>query len=64
MKLYEEILGVEMDKPNFRRKILSMKLLQQLDEKQKDVSHRAAALYKFDSKIYERLTQKGFNFEF
>ncbi|MCV9927714.1 NUDIX domain-containing protein [Flavobacterium sp. LS1R49] len=64
MHLYEEILGVEMDKSNFRRKILHMKLLLALDEKQQDVSHRAAKLYKFDSKIYEKLTQKGFNFEF
>jgi len=64
MHLYEEILGVEMDKSNFRRKILSMKLLVALDEKQKDVSHRAAQLYKFDSKIYDKLMKKGFNFEF
>ncbi len=64
MKLYEEILGIEMDKSNFRRKILKMKLLVQLDEKQKDVSHRAAKLYEFDQKIYEKLTKKGFNFEF
>ena len=62
--LYEEILGVEMDKSNFRRKILHMKLLVALDEKQQDVSHRAAKLYKFDPEIYEKLTQKGFNFEF
>ena len=64
MKLYEEILGVEMDKSNFRRKILHMKLLQPLEEKQKDVSHRAAKLYVFDPAIYEKLTKKGFNFEF
>lgn len=41
MHLYEEILGIEMDKSNFRRKILHMKLLVALDEKQQDVSHRA-----------------------
>ncbi|PZR21058.1 MAG: NUDIX hydrolase [Flavobacterium psychrophilum] len=64
MQLYEEILGVEMDKSNFRRKILRMKLLVALGEKQKDVSHRAAELYEFDPKIYEKLTKKGFNFEF
>lgn len=64
MQLYEEILGVEMDKPNFRRKILRMKLLVDLNEKQKDVSHRAAKLYKFDNAIYQKLTRKGFNFEF
>jgi 8-oxo-dGTP diphosphatase len=64
MHLYEEILGIELDKSNFRRKILHMKLLVALDEKQQDVSHRAAKLYKFDAAIYEKLTQKGFNFEF
>jgi len=64
MHLYEEILGIEMDKSNFRRKILHMKLLVALDEKQQDVSHRAAKLYKFDSEIYKKLTEKGFNFEF
>lgn len=37
MQLYEEILDVELDKSNFRRKILRMKLLVALDEKQKDV---------------------------
>jgi len=63
MQLYEEILGKELDKSNFRRKILKMKLLVALDEKQQDVSHRAAQLYQFDSKIYAKLSQKGFNFE-
>ncbi|OXG08094.1 ADP-ribose pyrophosphatase YjhB (NUDIX family) [Flavobacterium araucananum] len=64
MHLYEEVLGVEMDKSNFRRKILHMKLLVALDEKQQDVSHRAAKLYQFDPAIYKKLTEKGFNFEF
>lgn len=64
MQLYEEILNIEMDKPNFRRKILKMKLLKDLGEKQKDVSHRAAKLYKFDHEIYKKLSKKGFNFEF
>ncbi|WP_290567965.1 NUDIX hydrolase [Leeuwenhoekiella sp. UBA6783] len=64
MHLYEEILGYEMDKPNFRRKILRMNLLTALDEKQKDVSHRAAKLYKFNPEVYQKLQQKGFNFEF
>lgn len=64
MHLYEEILGIELDKSNFRRKILHMKLLVALDEKQQDVSHRAAKLFKFDPDIYKKLTEKGFNFEF
>lgn len=64
MHLYEEILGHEMDKPNFRRKFLKMGLLKPLAEKQENVSHRAAQLYEFDMKIYEKLTERGFSFEF
>lgn len=64
MQLYEEILGVQLDKPNFRRKILKMKLLVDLNEKEQDVSHRAAKLYKFDQETYRKLSEKGFNFEF
>lgn len=41
-----------------------MKLLVDINEKQKDVSHRAAKLYKFDPNVYKKLTTKGFNFEF
>jgi ADP-ribose pyrophosphatase YjhB (NUDIX family) len=64
MRLYEEILGYEMDKSNFRRKFLKMKLLKGLEERQTNVSHRAAQLYEFDQSTYEKLMQKGFNFEF
>lgn len=61
-QLYEAILETELDKPNFRRKLLKMNLLAICDEKQKDVSHRAARLYRFDKKIYKQLTEKGFSF--
>ena len=64
MHLYEEILDVKMDKPNFRRKFLKMKLLVDIGEKQKDVSHRAAKLYSFDEEVYQKLTKKGFTLEF
>jgi 8-oxo-dGTP diphosphatase len=62
-QLYEAILETDLDKPNFRRKLLKMNLLVPCDEKQKDVSHRAAGLYKFDKKIYKQLSEKGFSFE-
>lgn len=62
-QLYESILGIELDKPNFRRKLLHMDLLIACNEKQKDVSHRAANLYRFDKKIYDQLKEKGFSFE-
>lgn len=62
-QLYEAILETELDKPNFRRKLLKMNLLVPCDEKQRDVSHRAANLYRFDKRIYKKLTESGFNFE-
>ncbi|AFY74302.1 ADP-ribose pyrophosphatase [Synechococcus sp. PCC 7502] len=62
-KLYETILGQNLDKRNFRKKILSMDLLIPLDEMEKDVKHRAARLYQFDEQKYLDLRQKGFNFE-
>ena len=62
-ELYEDILGKPLDKPNFRRKLLSMNLLVPCNEKEKGVSHRAANLYRFDKKIYDKLARKGFTFE-
>ena len=62
-ELYEAILGKPLDKSNFRRKLMKMNLLVACSEKQKDVSHRAAALYRFDKKIYDRLVKEEFNFE-
>ncbi|MBX7221734.1 MAG: NUDIX hydrolase [Blastocatellia bacterium] len=62
-KLYETILRQDLDKRNFRKKILSMGLLLDTNETQQDVAHRAARLYRFDRHRYEELRQKGFNFE-
>jgi len=62
-QMYEKILEQAIDKRNFRKKILSMELLEELDEVQMDVAHRAARLYRFDEKKYRQLKKKGFNFE-
>ena len=62
-RLYETVLERPLDKRNFRKKILSMGLLVELDEIQQDVAHRAARLYRFDEEKYRRLRRKGFNFE-
>jgi 8-oxo-dGTP diphosphatase len=62
-RLYETILCEELDKRNFRKKILSTGLLVPLDEVELDVAHRAAQLYRFDAKSYERLKKKGYGFE-
>lgn len=61
-KLYEAILGKELDKRNFRRKILNMGILIPLDEKQKGVPHKPAKLYKFDKEKYEAMVSSDFDY--
>ena len=51
--LYEVILGMTLDKRNFRKKISRMKYLVPLEEKQKGVAHKPARLYMFDKDLYE-----------
>ncbi len=61
-RLYEIILGKELDKRNFRKKILAMDLLVETDEVEHGVRHRAARLYRFDRRKYDRLAKQGFEF--
>lgn len=62
-ELYESILEIELDKSNFRKKLMKMNLLVACKEKQTNVAHRAARLYRFDEKVYNELLTKGFVFE-
>lgn len=62
-QLYERILDEEIDKRNFRKKVKKLGILEETDEVQSDVAHRAARLYRFDQKQYQALLKKGFNFE-
>lgn len=62
-RLYETVLEQSLDKRNFRKRILSMELLEALDEYQQDVAHRAAQFYRFNHQRYEQLKKRGFNFE-
>ena len=61
--LYEVILDRALDKRNFRKKIQKLDVLHALDEIEKDVAHRAAQLFRFDKKKYQRMVKKGVNFE-
>jgi len=61
--LYETILEIKLDTRNFRKKILGLEMLKDLNELQKGVPHRAAKLYKFDRRKYNKLKEKGFVFE-
>lgn len=58
--LYESILQIKLDKPNFRRKMLSMNLLVDCNEKQDNVSHRAAKLFSFNEEVYQSLKEHKF----
>jgi 8-oxo-dGTP diphosphatase len=61
--LYERILGMKLDKRNFRKKILKMKLITDLNEYQTNVAHRPAKLFSFNQERYEQLLEKGLIFD-
>jgi 8-oxo-dGTP diphosphatase len=60
--LYEAILMKKIDKRNFRKKILSMGILEKLNEKEKETSKKGAFYYRFNEDNYKRMKQNGFYF--
>jgi 8-oxo-dGTP diphosphatase len=60
--LYQTILDKELNKRNFRTKILKMNILKEEDIL-RGVAHRPAQLYSFDKEKYEIYLNQGFNFE-
>jgi len=60
--LYEAIYRRKVDRRNFRKKILSMGILEKLEEKEKETSKKGAYYYKFNQDTYLRLKQNGFYF--
>jgi 8-oxo-dGTP diphosphatase len=61
--LYEAVLGTDLDKRNFRKKVLSFGLLAPLREAQMAGRHRPAQLFRFDTERYEKLKKRGILFE-
>jgi 8-oxo-dGTP diphosphatase len=69
-RLYETILGMELNKRNFRTRILKMGILKEVG-RQQGVSHRPARIYSFDKEKYEafvkekaeHLVKRGVDFE-
>lgn len=57
--LYEAIYETELDKRNFRRRILSMDVLVKTDEKQKKYSKKGAYFYKFNEEKYQAKVNNG-----
>jgi len=59
-QLYEVILGVKLDKRNFRKKVNGMPFIIPIDERQVNVSHKPAQYYNFNRKIYLKTKKAAF----
>lgn len=53
-QVFEALLNKKLDKRNFRKKINNLGYLKELNEVQKGVSYRAAKLYSFDKKKFQK----------
>ena len=63
-ELYETLLQTRLDTRSFRKKLLGVGLLVELQEARADVAtRRATRLYRFDKRGYRRRTRQGFNLE-
>jgi 8-oxo-dGTP diphosphatase len=63
-RVYEIILDKTLDKRNFRKKILSLNILEDTDKKIMKTLHRPARLYKFSSEKFLNLNNSGIVFPF
>lgn len=63
-QLYMQMLGREIDRRNFKRKIMALQLVVALDEKAPTLAAgRPGNLYSFDKKKYNQLKVKGFDLD-
>jgi 8-oxo-dGTP diphosphatase len=62
LDLYEAIYQKEIDKRNFRKKIISMNILEKLEEKEKVTSKKGAFYYRFNRERYKKLIRDGYDF--
>jgi len=60
-RLYETILGKELDRRNFQRKMLTYNILIRLDEVRQGAAHKAPALYRFNVDNYQKALAEGLN---
>ena len=61
--LYKTILQKDVDRRNFRKKLLGFDFLEETDEIQNKGSGRPAALFRFNKSRYKRSLKEGINFE-
>jgi 8-oxo-dGTP diphosphatase len=62
-KLYQTLLDQDIDRRNFKKKIMALGILEELDETVQRKSGRPARLFKFNRKKYFELKEKGYNFD-
>ena len=62
-KLYQILLDQDLDRRNFKKKIISLGILEELDKSVQRASGRPARLFKFNKKKYFDLKEKGYNFD-
>jgi 8-oxo-dGTP diphosphatase len=61
--LYCTILEKEIDRRNFRKKILSFEIIEETDQYSPTKTGRPAKLFRFNKLKYNNLIKKGFHFE-
>ena len=61
--LYQTLLDRDIDRRNFKKKIASLGILEELDETVQRGPGRPARLFKFNKKKYFQLKERGFNFD-
>lgn len=62
-RLYEAVLGRPLDRRNFRKKALALGIVEELDEAESGVAHRAGRLFRFDRARYAELGRSELHFE-
>lgn len=62
-KLYQGLLGHELDRRNFKKKIMAYGFLEELNESVQRGAGRPARLYQFNKKKYFELKENGYNFD-
>jgi hypothetical protein len=58
-RLYETILVKKLDRRNFQKRMLTMGILERLNEQKRGGPHKAPFLYRFDKKRYAKAVKQG-----
>lgn len=61
-RLYETILGKQLDRRNFQKLVLSYDILEKLDEKRTGGAFKSPFLYRFDKEKYDKAVENEISF--